>query len=90
MSDRAQPALHNLASGGGSWTEQNVTAAEIEARSPPNAASTARSAVAMRLRIAAISFGPAARSTKSTGVTRRIPTARPGSAIPSAPAGSGT
>ena len=32
MSDRVQPVLHNLASGDGSWTEYNVTAAQIEAR----------------------------------------------------------
>ncbi|WP_347310086.1 HD domain-containing protein [Defluviimonas sp. SAOS-178_SWC] len=30
--DRVQPVLHNLASGGGSWTEYNVTAEQIEAR----------------------------------------------------------
>ncbi|OYX41700.1 MAG: hydrolase [Rhodobacterales bacterium 32-67-9] len=30
--DRVQPVLHNLASGGGSWTDYNVTADQIEAR----------------------------------------------------------
>lgn len=30
--DRVQPVLHNIASGGGSWTDYNVTAAQIEAR----------------------------------------------------------
>ncbi len=30
--DRVQPVLHNIASGGGSWTEYNVTAEQIEAR----------------------------------------------------------
>ncbi len=30
--DRVQPVLHNLASGGGSWTEYNVTANQIEDR----------------------------------------------------------
>lgn len=30
--DRVQPVMHNLASGGGTWAEYNVTAAEIESR----------------------------------------------------------
>ena len=30
--DRVQPVMHNLASGGGTWVEYNVTAAQLEAR----------------------------------------------------------
>jgi putative hydrolase of HD superfamily len=30
--DRVQPVLHNIASGGGSWTEYNVTFDQLEAR----------------------------------------------------------
>ena len=30
--DRVQPVLQNIASGGGSWTEYNVTAEQVEAR----------------------------------------------------------
>ena len=30
--DRVQPVMHNIASGGGTWTEYNVTAAELDAR----------------------------------------------------------
>ena len=30
--DRVQPVLHNIAAGGGSWTEYNVTAEQLEAR----------------------------------------------------------
>ncbi|MGB7319806.1 MAG: HD domain-containing protein, partial [Albidovulum sp.] len=30
--DRVQPVLHNIASGGGSWTEYNVTYDQLEAR----------------------------------------------------------
>lgn len=30
--DRVQPVLQNIASGGGSWTEYNVTAQELESR----------------------------------------------------------
>lgn len=30
--DRVQPVMHNIASGGGTWTEYNVTAAQLEAR----------------------------------------------------------
>ena len=30
--DRVQPVMHNLASGGGTWVEYNVTAEQLEAR----------------------------------------------------------
>jgi len=30
--DRVQPVMHNIASGGGTWTEYNVTAEQLEAR----------------------------------------------------------
>ena len=30
--DRVQPVLHNIAAGGGSWTEYNVTATQLESR----------------------------------------------------------
>ena len=30
--DRVQPVLHNIASGGGTWIEYNVTAAQLESR----------------------------------------------------------
>ncbi len=30
--DRVQPVLHNIASGGGSWTDYNVTFAQLESR----------------------------------------------------------
>ena len=30
--DRVQPVIHNLASGGGTWVEYNVTAEQLEAR----------------------------------------------------------
>jgi putative hydrolases of HD superfamily len=30
--DRVQPVMHNIASGGGTWTEYNVTAAQLDAR----------------------------------------------------------
>jgi len=30
--DRVQPVMHNLASGGGTWKQYNVTAAELESR----------------------------------------------------------
>ena len=30
--DRVQPVLHNIASGGGSWTEYNVTADQLDTR----------------------------------------------------------
>ena len=30
--DRVQPVMHNLASGGGTWVEYNVTAKQLEAR----------------------------------------------------------